>query len=132
MKKFGALSCLFSLLLLSNCATIMEPSKQTIAINSDPAGATCDVTRAGKSVANLITPGIFTVSKSHNNLIIRCQKPGYRPITGVDVSHNRGWIIFDLATMALISTIVDVSTSADDAYGESIKLKFEKLSPDDQ
>lgn len=129
MNKFYMLSAVSSLMLLSNCATIMEPSKQTIAINSDPAGAVCDVTRAGKIVANVVTPGVFTVGKSHNNLVIRCQKPGYKPITGVDVSHNKGWIILDLATFDVISTIVDVSTAADDAYGEAIKLQFEKIDP---
>jgi hypothetical protein len=115
------------LVALSGCATIIEPPKQTISINSDPPGVSCDVTREGKSVANLVTPGIFTVEKSRSNLIIRCQKYGFTSITGVDKSHNKGWIFGNIVFGGLVGTIVDLSTSADDVYGETIKIKLKKL-----
>lgn len=121
----------FLFLALSGCATIIEPPKQTISINSDPQGAVCDVTRAGKRVANLNTPGIFTVPKSHNNLVVRCQKPGYASVIGVDESHNQGWVFGNLAFGGFIGAIVDLSTSADDVYGETIKIKMQKLDTKD-
>lgn len=105
----------------------MEPPKQTISINSDPPGIACDVTRAGKVVANVITPGVFTVEKSRNNLIVRCQKDGFTSMTGVDKSHNKGWIFGNIVFGGFIGTIVDLSTSADDVYGETIKVRLTKL-----
>lgn len=131
MQKSQQKLFLLGLMALSGCATILEPPKQTISINSDPPGAVCDVTRAGKPISTFHTPGEFTVAKSHNNLIIRCQKPGYAPVTGVDESHNAGWIFGNMVIGTLIGTIVDLSTSADDVYGESIRIKMHKLDKDD-
>ena len=127
MTKFHHLVSILALVALPGCATIVEPPKQTISINSDPPGALCDVTRAGKVVSSFNTPGTFTVHKSHNNLIVRCQKPGYAPVTGVNESHNKGWIFGNLILGGAVGLIVDLSTSADDVYGENIHIKMHKL-----
>lgn len=129
MNKF---ICCLSFFMLTSCATIIEPPKQTISINSDPPGALCDVTKAGKVIANFNTPGVFTVSKSHNNLVVRCQKPGYTPVTGIDESHNQGWVFGNLLFGGLIGTVVDLSTSADAVYGENIQIKMQKLDKKDE
>lgn len=114
---------------LMGCATILEGQKQTISINSEPNGALCDVHRSGKLIANLYTPATFTVYKSHNNLIVRCQKPYYQPVTGVDASQIQGWIFGNLVFGDFIGTIVDLSTAADSVYGETIRVSLPKLDP---
>ncbi|GBD55799.1 hypothetical protein NBRC103581_00368 [Gluconobacter wancherniae NBRC 103581] len=64
MKIIHTLLLCCALVQLDGCATILEGTKQTIEINSEPAGALCDMHRAGRLMANFYTPGTFTVGKA--------------------------------------------------------------------
>ncbi len=50
-------------LVLQVCTTIIEGTSETIAINSEPAGASCRVIREGAVLANVTTPATVEVDK---------------------------------------------------------------------
>ncbi len=50
-------------LVLQVCTTIIEGTSETIAIKSEPAGASCRIIREGAVLANVTTPAIVEVDK---------------------------------------------------------------------
>ncbi len=50
-------------LVLQVCTTIIESTSETIAINSEPAGARCRVIRESAVLANVTTPATVEVDK---------------------------------------------------------------------
>lgn len=83
-------------------------------------------------MANFYTPGTFTVGKSHNNLAVRCQKPHYSPVTGVDENHFNGWIFGNIVFGGGIGAIVNLNTAADELYGESIHIIIPENNPNNK
>ncbi len=74
--------------LLSGCATLVNGTSQTVAVNSTPQGASCSVDRSGSTLSSIAaTPSIVPVSKSVNSLIVTCSKPGYK------TAHDVGQLI---------------------------------------
>lgn len=72
---------LITLLITSGCSTVIEGRSQNITINSSPQGAQCIVKQADDVVARLTTPGVATVEKSKNDLVILCSKDGYESVS---------------------------------------------------
>lgn len=64
--------------MLSACASVMEGTSESVAVNTNPPGATCNVDRAGTRLGTISpTPGSVNVSKSKNDLTVTCTKEGY-------------------------------------------------------
>lgn len=80
MKKRSYLVMLsvLGLFVLSGCATLTTGSSQSITVDSKPQGATCTLTRGGKTLAVVNpTPGSVNIDKSGKDITVLCKKEGF-------------------------------------------------------
>ncbi len=109
--------------LLSGCATIVNGTSQTVAVNSTPQGASCSVDRGGSTLNSIAaTPSIVPVSKSINSLVVTCSKPGYKTATTSASSSFNGWTFGNILIGGLVGVAVDASTGANFDYPHSVDV----------
>ncbi len=127
-RKFaGALA---SLVALSGCATIMEGTGQSIAISTNPAGATCTVDREGTRLGQVAnTPGSIHIDKSKNDLSITCTKPGYATATIAQTPKFVGTTFGNIILGGGIGAVVDASTGANYEYPAEIMVNLAAVTP---
>ncbi|NNC30644.1 PEGA domain-containing protein [Longimicrobium terrae] len=103
-----------SILGLAACGTIMQGSKQGIAISSTPSGARLfvDGQEAG------ITPAIYQMPRKGTH-VVRIEMDGYQPYELPITRSVSGWVAGNLVFGGLIGLAVDASTGG-----------MYKLSPD--
>lgn len=78
-SKFLVLMAMVSTLGLAACASLITGTSQTITFNITPNNTECAVSRDGVDLTGLTaTYNQVTVTKGRNDLIIRCQAPGYK------------------------------------------------------
>ena len=115
-------------LLLSGCATIVKGSTQDLNINTDPAGAACDLSRAGVVIATVDpTPGTVQVKKDKNNIEVKCKKSGYTETSGQIPANFEGWTVGNVLIGGIIGIAVDYGSGALNNYEPEL---FVKLTPE--
>lgn len=120
MRALGiAALCLAS----SGCATIVQGDKQTVAVNTEPAGATCVLKRDGATIATIdATPSAVTIDKSQHAIAMTCAKNGYRDTAGRLASDfeaiSFGGVIFG----GVVGPVVDASSGAMHSYPDRISI----------
>lgn len=116
----------------SGCATIVEGGAQVITVTTIPSGASCTFDRDGQRIGVIFdTPGSLAVDSSRKAIVVTCEKPGYEPVAGSDVSQPDGAIFSNilLALAAPIGLIVDLEIAADYHYGATIIVTFPQPRP---
>ena len=113
----------------SACASLVgEGSSQTIAIMSNPSGATCVLTRHGETIGKVETPGNIVVKRRKYDITIKCDKPGYAQAEYVNKSGLSsmvaGNVAADLILTAGISSIVDSANGADNEYTPTVVISL--------
>ena len=69
---------------MSSCATIVEGTTQTIAVNTPGVtGATCVLTSGKIGSISVVTPGTVTLKKSSEAITVQCTKECYSDGVGV-------------------------------------------------
>lgn len=113
---------------LSGCSSIVQGTTQDLAVNTNPAGATCTLEREGATIGTVQnTPGTVNVSKTKHNITITCDKEGYQTATHISDS---GWesgsgaagIALDVILTLGISSAVDSATGADNKYESPVNI----------
>lgn len=113
------------LLPFTGCATIMEGSGQSVTIATDPAGALCNVDRAGThlgTVAN--TPGSLRIDKSKNDLAVSCTKDGYQTASVNQSPKFVGTTFGNVLIGGLVGVVVDAATGSNFEYPTEVRLNL--------
>jgi hypothetical protein len=98
LKTFSTILIGFTALTTAGCGTLITDTYQNVTIETDPPGASCQVTRDGDPVNSLTnTPGVIHIDKSKNNLVVECRKAGYQPATATDTASIQGWFFGNFA-----------------------------------
>ncbi len=118
-----------ALLLVSGCASIISGTTQEVAINSSPDGATCDITRDGVRVQQVVTPASTIVQRTNHDLLVACRKPGYQAATATDPSGLEPWVFGNLLAGGVIGLVVDLSTGADNKYASPASIVLQPSPP---
>lgn len=106
---------------LSACASIVEGTDQSIAVDLSPENATCAVHRDGTQISTISKQHRFiNISKSKNDLVIDCQAPAHHDETITLESSASGWGVVGCFLIDLC--ITDYSTGALNKYPESINI----------
>ena len=127
MRSFFFTLCLLP---VAGCATIMEGSSQSVAIATTPAGAICNVDRAGLHLGTVSpTPGSLHVDKSKNDITVSCQKAGYQSASISQSPKFVGTTFGNIVAGGVIGAVVDAATGADFEYPTEVKLD---LAPSEQ
>ena len=123
MKKTLALLALCA---LPSCASIVEGSKQTIAIDSQPECASCSFEQDGKQVAEVrCTSGTIEVDRLKHDIKATCTKAGYGVSTQYLDSGFEEWTLGNILLGGVIGLGVDWATGALHKYPERAQVTLQ-------
>ena len=131
MYSCSRLAALFILLLTSACSTVIEGRTQNISVDTFPTGAQCTIKDNDIVLARVQTPGIATIEKSKNDILVECSKDGF--IT--NKKRNRAdMAITSLGNMALgklsfVGDMVDTASGAAHKYDSRVFMALSALPP---
>jgi hypothetical protein len=112
--------------LISGCATVTQGSSQSLLINTDPAGAKCEVLREGTQIGEVDpTPGSIEIRKSNKDLQLRCRKQGFREAAGTLPSSFDAWTLGNILIGGIIGVVVDAGSGAINRYEPQITVSLE-------
>jgi uncharacterized protein YceK len=111
---------------LSGCATIMEGHTQDIYVNVTPDTADCVAYRDGHPIGQYgKTTHILTISKSRNDMVVKCTAPGYYDKSVTFESSASAWGVVGALTLDL--GIIDYSTGALNKYDATITIVMDRI-----
>ncbi|MGZ3340044.1 MAG: hypothetical protein ACXU9B_09715 [Reyranella sp.] len=105
--------------LASGCATIATGGSQAIHIQSQPPDAQCTLTREGKTLGSLLTPGDITVSLSRHPIRVSCRKTDYQDTAELLVARGEALSLLDLH---LVASAIDYASGAYVKYPTDLKV----------
>lgn len=109
---------------LAGCATMVTGSSEDIAVLTPPvAGASCVLSNAEGSWT-VVTPTVAHVQRGHDDMQVKCTKPGYQEAQATIPSNFEDWTIGNVATVG-IGVAVDAYTGAIDQYPHSIQIPMQ-------
>lgn len=110
-------------MLTTGCATLTKGASQTITVNTDPTGATCTLSRDGKTVAVVNpTPGSIPVEKASGTISLICKKTGYHDSAGALASEFQAMTFGNILFGGLIGLAVDAASGAMNQYPDMVTL----------
>jgi hypothetical protein len=120
MKKTLALLALCA---LPSCASIVEGSKQTLIIDTQPECAHCRFEQDGRQVAEVrCTSGTIEVDRVKHDIKASCSKAGYGVSTQYLDSGFEEWALGNLAFGGIIGAGIDWATGALHQYPERTQI----------
>lgn len=114
------------ILILCSCASIIDGTKQTLEIQTEPAGASCSVVRIKTNLGNVITPGYVQVERTKYDLTVVCHKDGYKDVTRILTSDSNGMTGVSVITTGIVGWGFDSATGADNKYNSPVVIKLNK------
>lgn len=115
-----------ALLWIAGCASIVQGTSQTLIFNLEPKQANCTASRGDDGEIGTITSGnnTLSVSKSKNDIIVKCDARGYeskilRLVSSTQAAGVIGGILLDAG-------IVDMMTGAMWKYEGTINIVLER------
>lgn len=111
----SAATLLAAAVFISGCASIVDGTKQSVKVDSNPKGAEIYIgvmddgavvsqTKAG------MTPATVSLPRKDGVLVLK--KEGYRDATVTPKRRMNGWVWGDIVLLSLLSTSIDTSTGA--------------------
>lgn len=77
---------------LASCASVMSGTDQAMTVITEPAGAACEMTRDGETIAHVNpTPGSITVEKGWDDITVTCRKDDYEETAMTVASTHDAW-----------------------------------------
>lgn len=121
-RSFAAITLVLS---LTGCATITTGSGQAIAVNTDPEGADCTLTRDGVVLARVNpTPGSIHVEKSSTDLTVLCRRDGYQETGGKIGSEFQPATLGNIILGGIVGVVVDAASGAMTKYPTAVTFKL--------
>ena len=115
--------------LSTGCATISQGTNQMLTFNLDPRETKCTLSRVGDGEIGSLgstynTFNTLTVNKDKDDIIVKCNAPGYKQKTMKIVSAASGGGVASIFLLDL--GIVDLATGAFWKYPDTISIVLEK------
>jgi hypothetical protein len=105
---------------LPACGTITSGTSQSLTVLTEPAGASCTLTREGAVIGVVNpSPGTVTVSKSSRDIAVRCTRAGHSAGVNVVPAQLQGMTAGNLLLGGVIGLAVDAASGAISRYPES-------------
>jgi hypothetical protein len=123
-------------MLAGGCATASRGTTQAIKIGSQPDGAACELSRDGKSLGSVTTPGSITVSRERQPITVVCTKAGHDDARAVLNSLTTEPLVVAgagiIGGIIAAGALVDMASGANHHYQSAVMVKLEPLSPADE
>jgi hypothetical protein len=126
MQRIVQLSTILTLSCLTGCASLFTGTTQSIMVETQPAGADCQVTKGGMLVGEVkSTPGYVRVHRGSVGLEIACRKPGYAVAQTAAPTEIEAWLFGNAVIGGLVGVVVDFSTGAAYRYDDYTMLAMQ-------
>ncbi len=122
-----AIGCGLFALALSGCASILSGTTETVAFDSNPPGATCELTRQGTVIGSVVTPGTLQLDRSKYNIDLACRKDGYQDATGHLESGTEGMVLGNILLGGVVGWAVDSANGADNKYPAHLTVSLDPI-----
>ena len=110
------------------CSSIVEGPWQRIAVETDPAGASCTFMREGREIGTVDrTPNSVLIEKDKHDITVFCEKPGFAKVTYVDHSGINGMTVGNVLIGGAVGWAIDSATGSDNQYVGTIRLPLVPL-----
>jgi hypothetical protein len=105
------------------CSTIVEGTSQTIAVSTNPSGASCTFMRQGKPIGTVAaTPGSTKIDKTKYDITVECEKAGFAKSTYLNKSGAAGATFGNIIAGGGIGWAVDSAVGADNKYDSVVNI----------
>ncbi len=109
------------------CSSIIEGRSQEIAINTNPAGASCTLIRQDMPIGTVAsTPGSVNIEKTKYDITIKCDKRGYEQATYLNHSGAAGATVGNIILGGGIGWAIDSASGADNKYDSPVNITLAK------
>lgn len=110
------------LILTSACSTVIEGRTQDISVDSFPSGAQCAIKDNDIVLARVQTPGVATINKNKNDVLVECAKDGYitaskRNKSDMAISSLGNMV---MGKLSVVGDIVDEASGAAHKYDSKV------------
>ena len=111
---------------LGACSTIIEGTSQEISISTKPPEASCALERDGVEIGRVpSTPGKVTIEKNKQNILITCNKDGYKEAVYTNASDYAAATAGNLLIGGIIGVGIDAATGAANKYESNVEITLE-------
>ncbi len=115
---------------LGACASITKGSSQNIAVNSNPSGADCALSRKGVQIAWVSpTPGIVTIDKSSSDIVIDCALEGHKPAKHIVASQAEAMTAGNIIFGGVVGLAIDAGSGAINKYPSNVMVVMQQGDP---
>lgn len=106
---------------LPACGTLTSGTTQSVSVLTEPAGASCTMTRDG-AVVGIVnpSPGTVTVGKSSRDIAVRCTRAGHSAGLSVVSAQFQPMAAGNILIGGVIGLAVDAASGAMSRYPESV------------
>ena len=120
------------LLATAGCATITTGTTQPIAVETDPPGAECSLTRERTVLGKVTTPGTLTIKRSGQPLTVECKKDGYEDGRTILNARTEKATYANAIIGGAIGSMIDQSSGANSRYEASVRVELTAMSEADR
>jgi hypothetical protein len=111
------------------CASITSGTSQSINVNSEPGEADCTLTRDGRELGTVRTPGPVKVKRESKSIHIVCKKEGYKDgETSMDARFETA-TLGNLIVGGVVGLAVDAASGAYQRYDGFVMVHLAPLPP---
>jgi len=126
MKALRAIPLILPLALMAGCASIVDGTNQSLAVNTIAngaavSGAQCTLTN-NKGTWFVNTPGTVTVHRSYDALNVKCRDTGYQTGLITSTSSTKSMAFGNILLGGIIGGGVDMATGAAYDYPKLITV----------
>ena len=108
---------------LSACATVTSGTDHTLLVESDPAGAACNLQRDGASIAAVNpTPGAVRISKSRHDITVICEKADHETTSQTVTAGFQAMTLGNVLIGGVVGIAADLASGAAITYPDSVKV----------
>ena len=123
--KIKAAAAALAVICLSGCASIVSGTSQSILVNTNPPGASCEFVREGNVIATLpSTPGGVTIRKTKHDIILRCNKEGYQQASYYTHSGIEQMTYGNVIIGGAVGWGIDSATGSDNHYDDFVNVSM--------
>lgn len=110
---------------LAGCSTVTEGTSQRISVNTNPPGASCELTRHNESIGKIDpTPGSIKIEKTKYDIMIECSKEGYQKGSYVNHSDVAAATVGNIILGGGIGWAIDSASGSDNKYEPTVNINL--------
>ena len=100
-------------------------TSQTVAVETVPSGADCNLLRNGQLIANIRdTPRVVTIGRSVHDVIVKCSKPGVGKGEALLKTNLQPMVAGNILVGGVIGAGVDAASGAMNEYPGNITVRI--------